>query len=167
MKIAFAIILILFAIASRFIPHAPNFTPLIAVALFAGAYLRGWLAYGIPLAILLVSDAILGFYGIEMFFTYGSYLLFVLLGSTMREKKTVMRVFGFSLLGAIAFFLITNFGVWVLGTMYVKSFTGLGECYAMGIPFFRNSLASTALYSALLFGLGFLAERTVFKRVRA
>lgn len=63
------------------------------------------------------------------------------------------------LLGAIQFFVITNFGAWMFLNSYPKTFAGLMACYAAGVPFFWNTLAGDIGYSALLFGGLFLAER--------
>lgn len=98
MNILFALVLILFAAFSRLIPHAPNFTPIISIALFAGAYLEKRFAFLVPIAAMLMSDLIVGFYNpVSMVFVYGSLLLTVGLGLTMKDKVSVIKVGGFSL----------------------------------------------------------------------
>jgi hypothetical protein len=62
-------------------------------------------------------------------------------------------------LGALQFFLITNFGVWAFLNSYPRTVAGLAECYLAGIPFFWNTLAGDAVYAALLFGGFALAQR--------
>ena len=37
--------------------------------------------------------------------------------------------------------------------MYSPTWKGLLDCYAAGLPFFRNSLLSSVLFTGLLFGL--------------
>jgi hypothetical protein len=91
---------------------------------------------------------------------YGSFLLSIAIGWLLRERRTVPRVGGAVLLGAAQFFLITNFGVWMLLNSYPKTLAGLVACYIAGLPLFWNTLAGDALFSALLFGALFLAERT-------
>ncbi len=165
MNILFALVLILFAAFSRLIPHAPNFTPVISIALFAGAYLQKKFAFLVPLAAMLMSDLIVGFYNpVSMAFVYGSLLLIVALGSTMNNKISIMKIGGFSLTGAVFFFVLTNFGVWIVpNSMYPRTFAGLVECYTMAIPFFGNTLYSAMIYSAVMFGVYETAERLVFK----
>ncbi len=165
MNILFALVLILFAAFSRLIPHAPNFTPLISTALFAGAYLQKRFAFLIPLAALLMSDLVIGFYDFgSMAFVYGSFLLIAAIGLTMNSKVSAARIAGLSLVGAVLFFVVTNFGVWLLpNSMYPKTLAGLVECYIMAIPFFGNTVLSTLVYSAVMFGAYEAAEKFVFK----
>ncbi len=165
MNILFALVLILFAAFSRLIPHAPNFTPLISTALFAGAYLQKRFAFLVPLAALLMSDLVIGFYDFgSMAFVYGSFLLIVAIGLTMNSKVSAARIAGLSLVGAVLFFVVTNFGVWLLpNSMYPKTLAGLVECYIMAIPFFGNTVLSTLVYSAVMFGAYEAAEKFVFR----
>ncbi|MEK7626837.1 MAG: DUF6580 family putative transport protein [Patescibacteria group bacterium] len=164
MNIFFAVLLIFFAAFSRLIPHAPNFTPMISVALFAGVYLEKRLALAIPLLALLLSDVFLGFYGPLMAIVYGSTLLVSVFGFLMKGKVSIGRIAGTSFAGAVFFFVTTNFGVWALsGPAYPKTFAGLAECYTAAIPFFRNTLASTLIYSATLFGVYEIAAKYAWK----
>ena len=52
-----------------------------------------------------------------------------------------------------SFFVITNFAVWAMDGLYPMTLEGLMACYIAAIPFYGNTLASTALFSALFFGL--------------
>ncbi len=165
MNILFAVILILFAAFSRLIPHAPNFTPVISIALFAGAYLKKRYAFAVPVAALFLSDLVIGMYGLtSMTFVYGSVILITALGLALSNKVSAGKVLGLSLAGAVIFFVITNFGVWLLpGSMYPKTLEGLVQCFVLAIPFFGNSLLSTMIYSAVLFGVYEGAARFVSK----
>ena len=165
MNILLALVLILFAAFSRLIPHAPNFTPVISLALFAGAYLHKRFAFLVPLAAMLMSDLIVGFYSpITMASVYLSLLLVVALGIGMNNKVSVIKIGGFSLIGAVLFFMLTNFGVWVIpNSMYPRTFAGLVDCYVMAIPFFGNTVYSALIYSAVMFGVYEAAERFGFK----
>ena len=165
MKILFAFILILFAAFSILIPHAPNFTAVISTALFAGAYLQKRFAFIVPLAALLMSDLIIGFYSFgSMIFVYGSFMLIVALGLTMQNKVSAIRIGALSIVGATLFFILTNFGVWIVpNSMYPKTLAGLIECYIMAIPFFGNTAFSALIYSSVMFGLYEATERFVFK----
>jgi hypothetical protein len=165
MNILIAFVLILFAAFSRLIPHAPNFTPITSLALFAGAYLERRLAFLVPLAAMLMSDLLIGFYNpVSMAFVYASFLLIVALGFTMSNKVSAARVAGLSLAGAVLFFVLTNFGVWVVpNSIYPKTLAGLIDCYTMAIPFFRNTFLSSLIYSAAIFGVYEAAEGFVLK----
>ncbi|MCX6188697.1 MAG: hypothetical protein NTW54_03680 [Bacteroidetes bacterium] len=58
----------------------PNFAPVTAICLLGSAYFtRKWMAFIIPMAILAISDLVLGG-GKEMIGVYVSYALIVILG---------------------------------------------------------------------------------------
>ena len=136
---------------SRIIPHPPNFTPVIAMAIFM-PYLTSNLysAILVPLSAMFVSDLYLGFHS-SMFWVYGSILLGTTLSHfTMTMKKTYVHLGSNALLSATIFFVITNFAVWMSGTMYPLTMDGLILCYTMAIPFFGNTLAGTLFYVSLL-----------------
>jgi hypothetical protein len=149
---AVGVIFIGIAVLSRVLPHPLNFTPLTAIALFGGVYFSKRLAFVVPMAALLISDSILGFYGM-MPWVYGSFLAAGLIGYFIRGRKSVLTVSAGTLVSSILFFLVTNFGVWASGTMYLHSWAGLLECYTAAIPFFRNSFAGDVVFVAAMFGL--------------
>lgn len=135
---------------SRLIPHPANFAPIAALALFGGAnFKKGW-EYIIPIAAMLLSDIFLGFHS-TMLYVYGSFFLIILIGKLLENKKTAPYIFSASLISSVLFFLVTNFGVWASTTMYVKNFSGLMNAYAMGIPFFRNTLLGDLFYTFSFF----------------
>jgi len=150
--------MILLATAMRLVPHAPNFTPLTAMALFGGAYFTDKrLAFLVPLMALFLSDLFLGFHSLAPV-VYGSFALIVCLGFGLRRQRSASRIIGASIIGAVIFFLLTNLGVWAFDTMYPKTIGGLVDCFVLAIPFFGNTLLSSFFYSALLFGGFALAE---------
>ena len=154
------------AAALRLVPHPPNFSPIDAMALFSGAYLgRKTLAVAAPLAALLLSDLVLGFYP-GMLFQYVAVVLIVLLGAAALRKIGVLRVAGAGLASSILFFTVSNFGVWLVSGMYARTLEGLGACYAAAIPFFQNTVGGDLFYAALLFG-GFTFAERVLPRLRA
>lgn len=154
-----AILIISFGILTRLMPHAPNIAAIGALMLFGGAYLPKKLIF-IPFLPLIISDFIIGFYGIDMFYVYGSYLITLLLGYWVRFHKTPFFVLGGSLLSSILFFIITNFGVWAPpNNWYPHNISGLIQSYTLAIPFFRNSLLGDLGYTILLFGGYELAQR--------
>jgi hypothetical protein len=150
--------MILFAAILRIVPHPWNLAPVGAMALFSGAVVRNRvMAFVFPLLAMLAGDLFVGFH-ILMPVVYVSFVISTALGFWVRERRSAARVGGVVLLGAIQFFLITNFGVWAFSNFYPKTFAGLMACYAAGVPFFWNTLAGDVCYSALLFGGLFLAE---------
>jgi hypothetical protein len=159
LRIAIVLCFILFAAIVRILPHPWNFTPVGAMALFSGAKLgRNWKAFFVPLAALFAGDIFVGFHKL-MLVVYLSFCLSVLIGIIFRNRQSVGPLSLATLLGAAQFFLVTNFAVWAFLTGYPKTMAGLTACYVAGIPFFWNTLASDALYAAVLFGGYALAER--------
>ena len=143
-----------FAAIVRILPHPWNFTPIGAMALFGGAkFGKGWQGFFFPLAGLFLGDLFIGFHRL-MPIVYFSFCISVLIGMVFRRKQTPGPLSLATLLGAIQFFLITNLGMWVMGTMSIfpKTFAGLLACYAAGIPYFGNTLLGDSFYAALLFG---------------
>jgi hypothetical protein len=151
--------LIFLAAALRLAPHPWNFTPIGAIALFSGAMVRERrLAFLSPLLLMFLTDAIIGFNKLSPL-VYTSFLLSVLIGRFLNDKRNLLRISTATFLGALQFFLITNFGVWAFLGSYPRAGTGLAACYLAAIPFFWNTLAGDAAYTTLLFGAVFLAER--------
>ncbi|MCF7877603.1 MAG: hypothetical protein K9M14_04680 [Candidatus Omnitrophica bacterium] len=145
------ILFVFIGISARLIPHVPNFAPIAAVALFSGVYFRkkhGWL---LPLGVYMVSDLIVGLHQ-TIFFTWGSILLIYFLGKILQTKKTAANIVVFGLASSFIFFLITNFGVWLMG-WYPQNLAGLISCYINALPFFRMSLISNMVYMAVFFGV--------------
>ena len=149
--------MIFVAAASSLIPHPPNFTPLAAIALFAGAHLSRRAAFTLAFGALLVRDAIIGFHSL-MPFVYVCYAFNVCLGFWLRDQRSPLRVAGASLIGSVIFFLITNFAVWAVLETYPHTVPGLLACYVAGIPYFGNTLASDLIYSLAMFGLFAFAQ---------
>jgi len=154
-----ALALILLAAALRIAPHPWNFTPVGAMALFSGALLKDRrLAFLFPLAALFAGDIFIGFHKL-LPIVYASFLINVAIGLWLSDRRSIGRISLATFLGAIQFFLVTNFAVWGLLNSYPKTVSGLAACYLAGIPFFWNTLAGDAFYAALLFGAYALAER--------
>lgn len=158
-RLAFILGLIVAAAVARILPHPWNFTPVGAVALFAGAHLRSRrLAYAVPLAAMLASDLVIGLHAL-MPVVYACFALTVGIGGVLRGRRTLLPIAGATLASSVLFFVVTNFAVWALGGWYPLSLSGLIACYVAGIPYFRNTLLGDALYAAVLFGGVALAER--------
>lgn len=137
---------------TRLLPHPWNFTPLIAIGLFAGSQARfaitGVLA---TLSALALSDAVMGFYS-GFWYVYGAALIPVLLGRLIRNRNGVLAIVAAALASNVSFFLVTNFMVWATGSLYPHTMAGLATCFAAGIPFYQNQLLGDALYTVALFG---------------
>jgi hypothetical protein len=159
--LVFAIIVL--AAALRLAPHPWNFTPVGAIALFSGAMMRDRrLAVLFPILVMFTTDAIIGFNKLSPL-VYASFLISVGIGHFLSRKRNVLRIGGATFLGALQFFLITNFGVWAFLNSYPRTLSGLVGCYLAGIPFFWNTLAGDAAYTTLLFGGFALAERLALR----
>jgi hypothetical protein len=159
--------MILAAAASRLIPHPPNFAPIGALALFSGACFSSKpMAFLVPLAAMLISDLAigllsgdrsLGLHGLIPV-VYGSFALIVCVGFWLRRRRSTVPIAGATLASSVMFFVLTNFGVWALGSWYPKTWDGLIACYGAAIPFFQNTLLGDAVYVTVLFGGLALAE---------
>ena len=140
---------ILFALAaSRFIPHPPNFTSLFALSFYVPALL-GVRYFPILVISFLITDFFIGFHSVTLF-TWGS-VIFIGLNAKFFLQNIYTRISG-ALLGALIFYIITNFGVWSIGS-YAYTLDGLILCYTLAIPFFAYSLISTFIFSSIIEGL--------------
>ena len=124
------IFFILAIVVSRFLPHPPNFTPVIAIFMLSGGLSL------VPLLITyLLTDAVLGFHS-YMLWVYAS-----LFAVSYLQKGPIVS--------SMVFFIITNFAVWTSG-YYGLNLQVLLMCYTMAIPFFINTLLSTMLFYHLI-----------------
>ena len=146
LKISIGIFLAL--AASRFVPHPPNFTSLIALSFYIPALLG--LRY-LPILILsfIITDIFIGFHVVTLF-TWGS-VVFIGLFSKYFVKSILSRVSG-ALIGSCIFFLVTNFGIWSLGS-YGYNIEGFILCYTLAIPFFTYNVISTLMFSGIIEGI--------------
>ncbi|WP_413560646.1 DUF6580 family putative transport protein [Bdellovibrio sp. HCB209] len=147
------VMMVLGAAFSRIIPHPWNFTAVGAMALFGGAYFSDKrLSLAVPLAALMLSDLALGGFHSTTFFVYAGFALIVMMGWFLTESKSVARIGGLSLAASCVFFLVSNFGVWVMDGMYAMNMQGLVQCYVAAIPFFGYQVAGDLFFSAVMFG---------------
>lgn len=155
MKYGLTLSLIVLALAARLIPHPDNFTPMFAVALFGGAMLRGRVAYLVPLVAMFLSDLLMGFPVTWMTpVIYGCFAAGVGLGHWLGRSRTWARTGYVTVAGAVLFFLVTNFAVWIMPNgLYPLTFDGLVACFVMAVPFFRNEIAGDIFWVAALFGV--------------
>jgi hypothetical protein len=162
-----ALLLTIVGVLARLLPHPPNFAPVGAASLFAGARLPAWQAYLIPVGIMAITDPILNaYYGFHLFtgyvvFTYVSYLIAVWIGRRLRATNSFWRIGAAAIASSLQFFLITNFGSWALSGDYEHTFAGLARCYTLAIPFFRTTVLSDLFFTAVLFGLHAWVSRSM------
>jgi hypothetical protein len=165
MKTRIANALVILGVASRLLPHPPNFTSVNAVGLYGGSRLQGWRGFLVPLVCMLITDPIMGaIYGFTPFspitpFIYASLLANVWLGQRFLANASVGRVAGLSFVASAQFYLVTNFAVWWFSNMYPHTLAGLGSCYLAALPFFAWNVVGTWVYSAGLFGVDALLVR--------
>lgn len=160
-----ALCLIAFTVCLRLLPHPANIAPVAAIAIFGGATLPRKMAPWLPVVAMVVSDALIGFYDYRIMLTvWCSYGVIAVMSSRFLRRLTFASGALVTVAGSTIFFLMSNFAVWVWSGMYVHSVTGLLRCYAMALPFFRNSLIGDLFYTALLFGVYTYALRVGDKR---
>ena len=152
-KQIFPIGLIVILVFSRLIPHPPNFTPIIAVAMVSGYFFKNiYLSIAVLLASMLLADIFIGFYN-NIAFVYLALLLITFIFYKIREKINFKNLFFYGFGSSVIFFIISNLGVWVLGSPainnipYEKNIEGLIQCYYLAIPFFGNTFLSTLIFA--------------------
>lgn len=151
--------LIIVAVIARFIPHPPNFSPVGAVALFSGAMLVDRrLALFVPLVILAITDAFIGFHWLVPV-VYGCFLINVLLGRWVGLDRQPLMIGVAALAGSVQFFLLTNLADWWIYDPHTRE--GFLLNYIEAIPFFQRTLAGDLFFTTVLFGGWNLAERYV------
>jgi hypothetical protein len=164
--IVFSVILV--AALLRLLPHWPNFTPIAAMALFAGTYFdRKQYAFAIPFAAMFISDLVIGLHA-NMPAVYLGFAITVLIGMAIRKKVTAWNVAFAALASSVIFFMVTNFASWLASPFYPQTPAGLAECYiaglaffndaSFGISFFVNDVLGTMFFSAVFYGAFYLAQ---------
>jgi hypothetical protein len=158
-----------------------GFAPQIAMALFAGSISKDKrLAFLFPVLSLFISDLLYqflysqGLSTIKGFYSgqWQNYLLIAsitIIGFFINKNK-IGQIFIGSLAGAVYFFLISNFMVWIAGGLdinnqpYQRSFSGLMLCLSEALPFFKWSVLSTLLFNGVFFGSYYLLGKSVLKK---
>ena len=150
--------MICIAIISRIVPHPPNFTPITAIALFSSIHFKNKLYnYFIPITGLIISDIIIGISLINIF-VYISFLLITFIGAKFQKINNYSI-----LLSSTSFFVISNFGVWLIG--YPKNLEGFILCYYMALPFFINTILGDLFYCyAMKYSLVYAINKKIILR---
>jgi hypothetical protein len=167
-KNIFILTIILIAAGLRVSGILPfNFSPVAAIALFAGAmFTNRMLAFAAPLTIMLISDLFLGFHD-TMWAVYLSLVVVVGIGHLVRQRFSFVNGLIGALAGSVVFFLITNAAVWMAGGLYAPSLAGLLESYTAGLPFYRNSLIGDLFFTTAFLGVYSLATNRFPKLANA
>ena len=165
-KYSYPVILILSLAFIRLLPHAPNFTPIIAISIYAGIKFNNkYLALLIPILSMVISDLFIGFHS-SMLAVYLCIVMNVFIGIFFIKKFTLLNYMYLSFLGACNFYIITNFSVWILSNMYPLTIEGLIMCYLLALPFFQNTLISSLLFGCLIFYTTIIFDRYFDKKVQ-
>jgi len=150
-------------VAARLIPHAPNFTPVVAAGLFAGMAFRSRaLAIFVPIAAMLFSDLILGAEDWRIrAVIYAALILPAILGIWGQRFRPIMALLPLAVTSSLLFFVTTNFAVWAFGGMYTLDFAGLVRCYVLALPFLQNTVVGDVAWTAVLFGSWWLVQFSI------
>lgn len=145
------IAMVLLGAGARLLPHPWNFTPLLAIGLFAGNKAqKATTGIFITLGALALSDAVMGFYS-GFWYVYAAALAPVLLGRLVRNRG-VGALAGVAVASSLSFFIITNFMVWAIGQWYPHTAAGLTACFAAALPFYQNQVLGDLFYTVAIFG---------------
>ncbi len=149
----YTLVLIIFALAAfRLLPHLPNVSPVAAMALFGGAYFADKrMALMVPFLALFLSDLILGLHN-TMVFVYAGFALTVVIGMWLQTRVTLINTVAAIVVSSLGFFLLTNFGAWLLSGIYTQDMNGLLQAYVAAIPFFQNSMTGNLVFTLAIFG---------------
>ncbi len=156
-------------ILGRSIEHLPNFTPVAAVAIFSAFYFKNrFLAVLVPLAGMLAADSVIGsgYDARIMAFVYAGLLFPALFGPLFRRNILQRNGFGsgwklagFALGSSTIFFIVSNFGEWVFGTLYPFTAEGLLTCYVKAIPFYQYTILGDLAYGFGIFGIAYAVAK--------
>jgi len=152
-----------FGIISRIFPHAPNFTPIISITLLSGLYIKNKFIILVPILIMVLSDLIIGNH-ITSFWIYSSLMIIFIIGY-YSVRTNFKSIFIYSTISSFIFFILSNFGVWFSGG-YTLDFNGIINCYIMAIPFYKNTLMSTLLFSSVFYCCNQIVSRYIIKYLK-
>jgi hypothetical protein len=174
-SILIAVMLVVAAAISRVILYPHNFSPMVGMALFAGAtFSDKRLAFALPIFSMLLSDVLFevfkiapGFWGWGQLVGYGIFALITLLAFTMK-KVNVVNVIGYSIASSVIFFVLSNLAFFLIDNpiyhIYAQNFGGFVGCYIGALPFFKTSLIADLLYSGVLFGVYYGVQNFAVKK---
>ncbi|MBS1511504.1 MAG: hypothetical protein JST86_11725 [Bacteroidetes bacterium] len=170
-----AVLLVVLAAVSRVIMYPHNFSPMVGMAIFAGATFQNKkLAFALPLFSMFLSDVLFevfhiaqGFWGWGQLVGYGIFALLTVIAFTMK-KINVVNVIGYSLGSSVLFFILSNLSFFLIDNpvyhTYTQDFSGFINCYVLALPFFKTSVVADLVYSGVLFGAYYLLSQTAMKK---
>jgi Family of unknown function (DUF6580) len=141
-----------------------NFSAVYAFVFCAGVYFRGATAWWLPLGVMFVTDVALNLFyyhispfGSYLVLNYAIYAVLIALGKGFGKRARFLKLLLGGLLGAVIFYLVTNTLSWFQDPGYAKTIAGWIQALTIGHPeihpttweFFRNTLFSTGLFTAL------------------
>lgn len=143
--------LVFLGLATRLLPHPPNFNSINAMALFSAFYLGNrWFSLGFVYLTMFLGDLVLGFHA-TMPFVYVSIGLIIFIGHHLKNQMSLRMTIPSTLACSLLSFIVYNFGVWMVGSLYPKTLDGLLICYIAAIPFHLNAIAGDLAYGVLFF----------------
>ena len=144
-----------------------TFTPIGAVAMFSGTYLKDkWKAFLVPIAVVFISDLGLNYAWFHKFVlvdsssivVYATLAVMVVIGMNIK-KVNVVNVLAASLLAVLIHWLLTDIGPWLNSGTYSKGIIGYGQSLIAALPFEKSLLIGNLLFGAILYGGFELAKR--------
>lgn len=152
------IFIVALGVLTRIVPHMQNVGMITALAIFAGYVLPRKQALVLPLAVRLISDLFLGFFSpMLMVAVYAAHLFGVLLGWWVKQNTSTatrwVKIVSSGFIGALVFFLVTNFALFYSPAAYPHTWKGIMLAYTNGLPFFRGTVLGDVGYTVALFAV--------------
>src|SRR5271170_1705479 len=144
-----------------------NFSVAYAFAFCAGVYFPGASKWWLPLAVMLATDLLLNIFHYHvapfssyLLLNYAIYAVSIGLGQWFGPRAGFLKLLLGGLLGAMIFYLVTNSLTWLQDPYYAKTIAGWIQALTIGHAdihpstweFFRNTLLSTGIFTALFVG---------------
>jgi len=174
-KIILPIVFVLVFAVSRIPGFLPlGFSAAYALVFCAGVYFRGAMAWWLPLGVMAATDiGLSAFYyhinpfRLELLLNYAIYAGLIGLGKWFGHQAPFWKLLCGGILGAAIFYVLTNTLSWLTDPNYTKTMAGWIQALFTGLPgyppsweFFRNTLLSGGLFTALFAGAAKLAEES-------
>ncbi len=175
LNIIIASLLVVIAAISRVLLYPDSFSPIIGMAIFAGAIFKDKrLAFALPIFAMFLSDIIFevsgitaGFWGIGQIASYAILALITVFAFRLK-KINFINITKFSLTASVIFFVLSNLFFFLIDNRvyhtYTQDFSGLQQCFIMALPFFKSSVGVDLIFSFVLFGSYFLINRLVVSK---
>lgn len=150
------------SVISRLIPHAANFTIIGAAIIFLSRKYNPKIASIFALALMIFTDLFLGF-SFTSVFVYAGFIMYAFFAQI--GKKQLWGLLAAPIIGSLAFFIISNFGVFI-GPWYPHTAFGLANCFIAALPFYRNMVAGDIVFTAAIFGFDYIYNCFLKTKIR-